>query len=509
MPFKIFIHFIPFWLPFDTLMIHKKKKQKSKKGRGSTIKLVVKSNELVEARYMFDVWETRFFHSLIVNINKNDEDGKVYRLWFKDMKKNFQLKSNQSYDFLREAAISMAGKSVYIGWQSDKFRRGRMHRIIRFVDFLEKGQEGEGVATQEYVDVSIDKDIRPYLLDIKKKFNPETSRYTSYDLRNIVKLKPYATRMFELFKQMEYKGFRTIIVGDLKDMFEITDEYPRFSNFYQKVILGSVKAINKHTDLTIPIDKIEKIKKGRKVHALRFQILSKSDSEINILLNQPQQKTLFSDLEDIDVLEPVVESESDRLFEKYKEIVVGSFGVTASAFYKMLQTNKFNDANIDQAISVTRRAKYNQEIKKTVSGFFRMALKEGYTDAEFEAQRKKAAKAVLKAKRTELEAKIISIKDVLSEKINERIKIITNEDENITLRAIEVIKSNPISEVLIRSKAKSLGRKLKLDDYRKDENLRLMVITNIVTLEKDKFEDLLQEYNPKIEALSKELEALK
>jgi len=240
-------------------MAKSRKRQKGRKGRGTTIKLVVKSNELVEARYMFDVWETRFFHSLIASIHKNDEDDKVYRLWFKDMKKNFQLKSNQSYDFLREAAISMAGKSVYIGWQSDKFRRGRMHRIIRFVDYLEKGQKGDGIARQEYVDVSIDSDIRPYLLDIKKNFNPEISRYTSYDLRNIIKLKPYATRLYELMKQMEYKGFRTMIVADLKDMFEITNEYPRFSNFFQKVILGSVEAINKYTDLTIPIENIEKI----------------------------------------------------------------------------------------------------------------------------------------------------------------------------------------------------------------------------------------------------------
>ena len=297
---KNFNKFIPKWLPFKKLhrstqnqfrdMAKKKTNQKKKKGRGGTIKLVVKSNELVEARYMFDVWETRFFHSLISEIHKNDEDDKVYRLWFKEMKQNFQLKSNQTYDFLREAAKSMASKSVYIGWQSDKFRRGRMHRIIRFVDFLEKGQTGEGVGQQEYVDVSIDKDIRPYLLDIKKNFNPEISRYTSYDLRNIIKLKPYATRIYELLKQTEYKGFRTIIVADLKDMFEITEEYPRFSNFYQKVVLASVKAINKYTDLDIPIDQIEKIKKGRKVHALRFRIISKGQDEMDIILGDAPVK---------------------------------------------------------------------------------------------------------------------------------------------------------------------------------------------------------------------------
>ena len=491
-------------------MAKTRKKQGRKKGRGASIKLVVKSNELVEARYMFDVWETRFFHSLIAEIHRNDDDDKIYRLWFKDMKKNFQLKSNQSYDFLREAAISMAGKSVYIGWQSDKFRRGRMHRIIRFVDYLEKGQKGDGIGQQEFVDVSIDKDIRPYLLDIKKNFNPEISRYTSYDLRNIIRLKPYATRLYELMKQMEYKGFRTIIIADLKDMFEITNEYPRFSNFYQKVILTSVDAINKYTDLTIPINGIEKIKKGRKVHALRFRIITKSNEEINIIRGDAPQKTLFEDIEEIEVIDPIEDSKNARvIFEEFEEVVVKSFGVTASTFFKMLQTEKYSREDVEQAVAVTRRAKFKQEIKKTVSGFFRTALKEGYTDAEQEAKKKKKNNQINGEKILALDKKLAEINDELSEEINERIKKLTSEDEAITFRAIEEIKKNALTKVLVQAKEKKLKRKLEIEDYRKDETLRSLVIANIRNQEKDKFEDILNQYNPMIERINKQIKELK
>lgn len=494
--------YIPIWLPFNK-MANSKKRQKGKKGRGTTIKLVVKSNELVEARYMFDVWETRFFHSLIADIHKDDEDDKVYRLWFKDMKKNFQLKSNQSYDYLREAAISMASKSVYIGWQSDKFRRGRMHRIIRFVDFLEKGQKGDGVAKQEYVDVSIDKDIRPYLLDIKKNFNPEISRYTSYDLRNIIKLKPYAARLYELMKQLEYKGFRTIVVADLKDMFEITNEYPRFSNFYQKVILGSVEAINKYTDLTIPIENIEKIKKGRKVHSLRFRILSKTNEEINIIRGDAPQKSLFDDIEDIDVLEPIKEpTEEERIFDKYNQVVETEFGMTASIFLKILKNGNYTQADVVRAIAVTKRAKDQKEIKKTVSGFFRKALEDGYIDIE-EEKRKTQEKITM------LKKELSDLKDEFSIKINERIKSITINDEAVTLRAIEKIKDNSLTDAMIRTMEKKLDRELELDDYRKDERLRALVISSILTQEKGQFADILAAYNPKIDHLKKEIRRLK
>lgn len=484
-------------MEFQTM---RKKITKGRKKRGNTIKLVVKSNELVEARYMFDVWETRFFHSLIASIDRKDEDDKVYRLWFKDIKKAFQLRSNQSYSYLREAAISMAGKSVYIGWMNDKHRRGRMHRIIRFVDFLEKGQKGEGIKQQEYVDVSIDKDIKPYLLDIKKNFDPKLTRYTSYDLRNIVKLKPYATRIYELLKQFEYKGFRTIVIEDLKEMFEIKEEYPRFSNFYQKVIVKSVDAINKHTDLRIPRDKIEKIKKGRKVYALRFMILTKSDEEVSIMRNEFAPKTLFDEVEDAIVLEPEEEiSEADRLFEEFQTIVVKQFGVTPTTFVKMLASGKYSRENIQQAIDVTRRANYNQKIKKSIPGFFKKALQEGFTDQ----------KAELKKQVVELENELRILEDKQAAMINERIRKITAKNDEVTLQAIEAITDNPITGAMVRTKEKTLGRALNTEDFRKDKQLRALVINNIVLLQKEQFNDILEKNGKGIKELKTKLNQLK
>ena len=462
---------------------------KSKKKRGNTIKLVVKSNELVEARYMFDVWETRFFHSLIASISRNDDDDKVYRLWFKDIKKNFELKSNQSYSYLREAAISMAGKSVYIGWMNDKHRRGRMHRIIRFVDFLEKGQKGEGSKQQEYVDVSIDKDIKPYLLDIKKNFDPKLTRYTSYDLRNIIKLKPYATRIYELLKQFEYKGFRTIVIEDLKDMFEIKDEYPRFSNFYQKVIVTSIDAINKNTDLRIPKDRIEKIKRGRKVYALRFMIMSKSDEEVSILRNEFTPKTLFDDIEIIEVEES---SEADKLFEEFQAIVVKQFGVTPTTFVKMLETKKYANENIQQAINVTRRANYNQTIKTNIAGFFIKALKEGYTDPKEEA--KKGRVEAEKRKQSNTKKTKTALQTKYKKEVNEIIRTITKENPQITNEAITALSENYITKAILDEKETVLGRPLEIEDFRKYKILREMVKGKIMEIKEDAFVSLKERY---------------
>ena len=222
--------------------------------------------------------------------------------------------------------------------------------------------------------------MKPFLLHVKKNFNPENTRYTSYDMRNTQKLMPYATRIYELMKQFEYKGFRTINVQDLKDMFLITDEYPRFSTFNQSIIIPSIKAINKHTDLYIEIKKIQKIKKGRNIVSLCFPINKKTKEEINeirektdeslILLEESNESIEFNNV----VEEP---SKTDILFKEFEGIVVKSFGVTPISFIKMLNSKTYVKSEIEQAINVTRRAKFNQEITKNIAGFFLKALKDG------------------------------------------------------------------------------------------------------------------------------------
>ena len=371
-----------------------KRKTASVEKRGDTIKLVVKSNDLVEARYMFNIWETRFFLTLVSLINKEDAEEKIYRVYFNDIKKNFKINSNKSYQFLRAAAKSLNRKPVYIGWMKDEYRRGREYNLFEFVDYLEEGQNGEDIALQQYVDIKIQKKMRPFLLHVKKNFDPLITRYTSYDLRNTEKLKSYAIRIYELMKQFEYKGFRTIRIDDLKDMFLITNEYPRFSTFNQSVIIPSIKAINKHTDLYIPLEQIQKIKKGRKVASLRFVIQSKTKKQVAEILNEPLQISLFKNeketiksIQDIDTIEPE-NTEADILFNEFEGVVVKDFGVTPSVFIRMLTSDKYKKENIEQAISVTRRAKYNQEIRKSVAGFFIKALQEGFTDEKIEKKKK-------------------------------------------------------------------------------------------------------------------------
>ena len=55
---------------------------------------------------MFDVWEERFFRSLVTMISKTDEDDKIYRVWFKDIRKNLNDRSIQASDIKKCVKLS-------------------------------------------------------------------------------------------------------------------------------------------------------------------------------------------------------------------------------------------------------------------------------------------------------------------------------------------------------------------------------------------------------------------
>lgn len=472
----------------------------SKEKRKKNIKLIVQSNELVEARYMFDTWEMRFFHFFASLISKHDEEDKRYRIWLKDIRTAYKLNNNDSYHQLREAAKRLSDKSVYLNYDKDGTVREVKHRFIKFVDYIKEGQLIS--SSQEYVDVSIDKEMLPFLLHVQKNFDPEKTRYTSYDFRNVIELKPYSARIYQLLKKEEYRGFRVITIDEIKRQFNITNEYKRFSTLYQRIILPSLQSINEHTDITVPIDKIEKLKKGRKIYAIHVPIYGKTKKEIAFLRGEPYQQSLFNSGSKT-AEQPPKETEADRLYKLFEEVIIKSFGVTPTVFMKLLNTKKFKEKHIEQAVNVTRRAKYNQEIKKNIAGFFIKALKEGYTDPKEEAkkklQEKKKRAMLLKEAKQQLEL----VKEAKAQAINDKIREIVVDVPDITNQAIEAVRTTQMAALIIEAKELELGRVLELDDYRENKMLRGLVKGKIIEMKSNQFAELLQTYDTEISKLQK------
>lgn len=471
-------------------------KKKRRKNKGIT--LIKKANQLIEARYKFDVWETRFFLTVLSHIRREDEDFKLYRIWYKDVIKTFGLKSNQSYDFLREAGKSLMRKTFKVSNVENGFKRETEYHIIRTVNYLAEGQQRSGVEEQEYLDVTVEPEMKPLLLQLQRNF-------TAYDLRNVIKLGTYPVRVYELLKQYETIGERTLRINELKRMFELTDEYPLFANFFQRVIKPSVRDINKHTDITIT--DLGRIKEGRKVVALNFVFESKHVEEVKRIRGEIGQQSI--DFPDAEIVEEVIDTaaaalEKDRLFTAYQDVVIQKFGVTPTVFLKLLEG--LSEDEVKQAIRVTRRAKMNHQIKSSIAGFFVHALKNGYTDPKEEEAKLKQKERAMKLKRKKLAQQIEALKEEQSVNINEQIRMVTNEDPDITKRAIRALRRNPFVKSMIANKEKQLERKLKLEDFRQDKGLRDMVKGKIVELVPEQFADMLLQYEERLAELEGQLE---
>lgn len=473
--------------------------KKAKLNQG--IKIIKKANTLIEARYRFDVWETRMFLSMLASIRMEDVDFQPYRIWFKDVIKIFGLKSHQSYDLLRDAAKSLMKKTFHVNYMDNGYVREKAYHIIRTTDYLKEGQTGSNIDSQEYIDITIDPEMKPLLLQLKNNF-------TAYDLRNVAKLGAQPVRLYELLKQFESIGSRTLEIEYMKRILELDTEYKNVFDFYRYFIIPALKEINKNTD--IEVYNHEKIKDGKRVVALNFFFRRKTDQELeemrgNLSAKNKKMKVMADNdtLQDIAMAQdptPSAESmatDSDRLFTELYPKVVENLGVTPSVFIEILRT--YSAEQIQQAIRVTNRAKMNDQIKTNVAGFFIQALKEGYSDPK-EEKIKKEKKDVLTKR---LESQKVALESEKQEKIYDRIRELTATNPSLTLNAIETLKLTELGKKLIQTEEKKLKRTLDVEDFRQIKELRVLVIDTLFVKNIESFTDIIKEYDAKIAALDK------
>jgi plasmid replication initiation protein len=462
------------------------KKNKATQKKGKIVSLVRKSNNLIEARYNFDVWEMRLFLVLISNIRRDDTDFGFYRIHYRDVAKTFGLNMKRGYSEIREAAKSLLDKKFYVDSVENGFQRQNIYHIIRKINILKEGQEGKaGIENQEYLDVQIEEEMKPLLLQLQKSF-------TTYSFENIINLGLYSIRIYELLKQYETIGKRVLRFEEMKKMFELEDKYPLFANFFAKVIAPSIKEINLHTDLLVT--DIEHIKEGRRTSALKFVF------RVQKRLREPEpvvEQATLDFTEHTEVIETILDTEqfNDARFSTFYPKVVEALGVTPSVFIELIKN--YTDEQFTQAIRVTNRAKIEGLIKTNPSGFFVQALKNGYTDQK-EERMKKAQKEEDQKRMSEQIAVLELEKD---RKTYERLKTLTANDDSLTLSAIEKVKNTEGALSIIEKEEIRLARMLDVEDFRQIKELRFMVIETLIADNLDKFSDIALEFDTKINEL--------
>ncbi len=226
----------------------------------SDIKLIRKANEFVEARYKFDIWETRVFAYMLTLIKYTDKEFAEYQINVGDIVKEFDLnKGGFVYDEIKKASEKLLTKRVQI-------ERTTAEGIAEIVDtYLVVSTARPKEATKDnYIKLRFHSDLKPFLLELKQ-------RYLVYDIRNILSLTSiYSIRLFELLKQYQKIGKRRFLVDELKLALSIEpDEYTLYGHFKNRIILKAQKDLLEHTDIYFGFE--EETEK-KKVIALTFKI---------------------------------------------------------------------------------------------------------------------------------------------------------------------------------------------------------------------------------------------
>ena len=368
------------------------KRKHNPKSHG-VVRIIRKSNKLVEARYKLDIWETRIFSKMLMMINKGDDDFKKYKIYLKDLVDDFGLgKNQQAYPLLRQGARKLMRKVFYLPYEVDGVERLFEAPLVTGLDSAVT--DGRSVREDHlYIEVSFAPEMKPYLIQLK-------SQFTMYDARNILKLpSTYSIRIYELLKQYEKIGKRTFEINELKHIIgvkeeievngkkEFKDNYPLYGNFRQRVLLKAQKDLKKYTDIEFIF---EPKRTGRKITHLIFYISLNQETQKNfvptkVATGKDTKKTLVTELH--------------KLVDKWVSVEVVRNWVKTIPEKQIRQGITYTLNQIKQGKNISNIAGYLQTMIRTAD------IKDSQSEKQQKVAKTKAKEKENLSKLAELEAK--------------------------------------------------------------------------------------------------------
>ena len=220
--------------------------------------LIVQHNHLIEARYHLTLQEKRLMCWLASQVRQDDEDFKEHKLSIKEFAELVDVKGDHLYKTLDTITHKLMQKIITI--RSLTERGFAKAALLGGVKYYEK---------QGIIKLSFHPYLKPYMLQLRERF-------TQIRLGDIMGLKSiHSMRIYELTKQYQLIGERTIKIAELRECCGISGEqYKRFNDFKRKVLDASKKETNAKTDILIDY---EEIKTSRKITSIKFIIKKNPD----------------------------------------------------------------------------------------------------------------------------------------------------------------------------------------------------------------------------------------
>jgi plasmid replication initiation protein len=220
--------------------------------------LVVRHNNLINANIRLDAKEYDIVRTFMKYITRDDGDFWTFSVRASDL----NINKSRGAPMVR----SIQRKPVEIELPNDGLVSIPFFTILKYSDGVFEGK--------------FNNDLRDVLLEMKGNFTKTYEKYI-LPMDSI-----YAKRIYELLSENISIGYRKFKLEDLYKILQVPKSMKSYSRFKEKVLLISIKEINKHTDIYIPIDTTNltdgswiKLQCGvkRGVTHLNFEFRKKSD----------------------------------------------------------------------------------------------------------------------------------------------------------------------------------------------------------------------------------------
>ena len=219
---------------------------------------VVKSNKMIQGKYKMSALEQKLVLTLCSKIKSDDDMFMEFTMTVNEFA-NFLGVDNKDYEFnrtLKRKCKILNNKDIEMNLGTKENPDWLFFHWFEYIRYI------PGTAT---IKMKFSPVLEPYLLNLKET-------YTKYRLGYVINFKSeYSFRFYEIMKQYESIGERTITIEEIKDLLMIDkDKYTKYSHLKAKVIQKSIEEINKYSDIKINLEKEEK--EGKKVVGLVFSI---------------------------------------------------------------------------------------------------------------------------------------------------------------------------------------------------------------------------------------------
>ena len=337
------------------------------------------ANSLIESGYNLTLDEQRIILACVGMIEFDDPLACVYIIPIKSFNKALNTKGGYLYSNVNKLVGRLNSRRFKIKTKG----RGELH--TGWVSSIEYKDE------DSVIELTFEPKLRPYLLELKKEFTLYLSDI-GFRVRS-----SYTTKLYLLLKQYQSIGRRVFTVDEFRQVFGLGVR--QYGDIKQRIIIPSVKEINKSTDIVVVFSAK---KTGKKITDLMFEFKKQPyQQSINIPEFEKVEKReltkenimntkLNKNEKHIKIEQTNTTSEQEKIILEIIELT----GMTETEILKIIKEKDLE--NVRESIEYAKRKNQAGEVKKSFGGFVRRAIERDWgvkTKQEREQEEKKAIKA--------------------------------------------------------------------------------------------------------------------